>query len=89
MSIKELEKIESKEKKEENKSLILFNDNVNSFQWVILSLVQVCGHGMTQAEQCAYIAHYKGKCKIKSGTFEDLEPYYNTLLKRGINVEIQ
>jgi ATP-dependent Clp protease adaptor protein ClpS len=65
--------------------LILFNDDVNSFEFVIESLVEVCDHDPVQAEQCALIAHFKGKCGIKSGTFPELAPMNNELNSRGIS----
>jgi len=65
--------------------LILFNDDVNSFEFVIESLVEVCDHDPVQAEQCALIAHFKGKCGIKSGIFPELAPMNNELNSRGIS----
>jgi ATP-dependent Clp protease adaptor protein ClpS len=65
--------------------LILFNDDVNSFDFVIESLVEVCDHEPEQAEQCAVIAHFKGKCGIKIGTFSELKPMNNELNSRGIS----
>jgi ATP-dependent Clp protease adaptor protein ClpS len=65
--------------------LILFNDDVNSFEFVIESLVEVCDHDLVQAEQCAMIAHFKGKCGIKSGTLSELTPMNNELNSRGIS----
>lgn len=65
--------------------LILFNDDVNSFDFVIESLVEVCDHDLEQAEQCATIAHYKGKCGIKSGSLNELAPMNNELNSRGIS----
>ncbi len=65
--------------------LILFNDDVNSFDFVIESLVEVCDHDLVQAEQCALIAHFKGKCGIKSGTLSELAPMNNELNSRGIS----
>ncbi|MDO9257048.1 MAG: ATP-dependent Clp protease adaptor ClpS [Bacteroidales bacterium] len=65
--------------------LILFNDDVNSFDFVIESLVEVCDHDVAQAEQCALIAHFKGKCGIKSGTLSELTPMNNELNNRGIS----
>lgn len=67
------------------KDLILFNDDVNSFDFVIESLVEVCDHSHEQAEQCALVAHYKGKCNVKSGTMKDLVPMNNELNNRGIS----
>lgn len=65
--------------------LILFNDDVNSFDFVIESLVEVCDHDLVQAEQCALIAHFNGKCGVKSGTFSELTPLNNELNSRGIS----
>ena len=67
------------------KELILFNDDVNSFDFVIESLVEVCDHDPEQAEQCAMIAHFKGKCGIKVGTLKELTPMNNELNNRGIS----
>jgi ATP-dependent Clp protease adaptor protein ClpS len=54
--------------------LIVWNDDVNTFEWVIETLVDVCGHTYEQAEQCAYIIHFKGKYAVKKGSYEDLRP---------------
>ena len=73
----------------ENKySLILHNDEVNTFDFVIDSLVEVCHHNRIQAEQCAMIAHLKGKCDILSGTKEELLLPQREMLRRKINVSI-
>ncbi|MFM7729369.1 MAG: ATP-dependent Clp protease adaptor ClpS, partial [Flavobacteriales bacterium] len=58
----------------DGKKLVLFNDEVNTFDFVIEALVEVCGHELLQAEQCTVIVHYKGKCAVKNGTWEELEP---------------
>ena len=65
--------------------LILFNDDVNSFDYVIECLVEVCAHDVVQAEQCALVAHFKGKCGVKSGTLTELTPMNNELNSRGIS----
>lgn len=67
------------------KVLILFNDDLNSFDFVIESLVEVCDHDPVQAEQCALVAHFKGKCGIKSGSLTELAPMNNELNNRGIS----
>ncbi|MFM7730620.1 MAG: ATP-dependent Clp protease adaptor ClpS [Flavobacteriales bacterium] len=72
----------------ENK-LVLFNDDVHTFDFVIEALVQICGHELLQAEQCAVIVHYNGKCIVKEGTFKKLEPMCTALLDRGLTAEIQ
>jgi ATP-dependent Clp protease adaptor protein ClpS len=70
-------------------SLVLFNDEVNSFDFVIESLVEVCGHDPIQAEQCTIIVHFKGKCAVKDGSYEKLEPMCTALLERGLTAEVQ
>ncbi len=73
---------------EDVKKLILWNDDVNSFDFVIESLVEVCGHDYMQAETCALIAHFKGKCPVKSGSFDELKPIYTEMTNRKLTVEI-
>lgn len=68
--------------------LILHNDDVNTFQFVIDSLIAVCDHNATQAEQCAYITHHKGKCDIKKGSYKVLDVMRQALLDRGLQVTI-
>jgi ATP-dependent Clp protease adaptor protein ClpS len=72
----------------EVKALVVFNDDVNSFDWVIQTLIQVCAHTPQQAEQCTLIIHHKGKCRVKEGEFEDLVPMRNEICRRGISAEI-
>jgi len=69
--------------------LILFNDDVNSFDFVIETLVEVCNHDPMQAEQCAWIAHYKGKCAVREGFFADLKPLHDEMGNRGLTVTIE
>ncbi|MCQ2302617.1 MAG: ATP-dependent Clp protease adaptor ClpS [Bacteroidales bacterium] len=71
------------------KSLILINDDYNTFEYVIDTLMKVCGHTFEQAETCAWITHYKGKCAIKHGTFDELKPYYNAMCDHHLYVSIQ
>jgi ATP-dependent Clp protease adaptor protein ClpS len=71
------------------RELILHNDDVNTFDHVIESLVEICGHDAIQAEQCAWIVHYNGKCSVKRGTFDNLEPRCTALLDRGLSATIQ
>ena len=71
------------------KKLVLFNDDVNTFDYVIETLVEVCGHDPHQAENCALIAHFKGKCAVKNGSFDELKPCFNEMTKRRLIVEIQ
>lgn len=71
------------------KEIILHNDDVNTFDHVIDCLIEICGHEPIQAEQCAHIVHYNGKCSVKRGTFDQLEPRCTALLDRGLSAEIQ
>ena len=69
-------------------NLTVWNDDVNTFDWVIKSLVDICGHVAMQAEQCALIIHHNGKCEVKKGTFDDLRPQAEALIDRGIQATI-
>ena len=73
----------------DQKDLIVFNDDVNTFDHVIESLIKVCKHEVEQAEQCTWIIHFNGKCQVKRGEYEKLEPMCTALLERGISAEIQ
>ncbi len=73
---------------EENK-LVLFNDEENTFDFVIECLVEICGHNLIQAEQCTILVHYKGKCTVKTGSMETLKPMHEKLISRGLTSEIQ
>jgi ATP-dependent Clp protease adaptor protein ClpS len=68
--------------------IVLFNDDVNTFDWVISSLVEVCEHTFEQAEQCSVLVHYKGKCAVKTGEYDELESQCTELLNRGLSAEI-
>lgn len=72
----------------ESGSLILFNDDVNTFEHVIKSLVEICGHDPVQAEQCALIVHFKGKCEVKSGQVEVLNAMSRSLNLKGLNSKV-
>ena len=78
----------TQELNENTRELILFNDDVNTFDFVIETLIDVCGHEANQAEQCALIVHYNGKCAVKSGTRSELKPYYNEMTNRKLSVTI-
>ena len=69
--------------------LVLHNDDVNSFDYVIESLVEVCDHSPIQAEQCTMIAHYKGKCEVKSGDLEALKAQRYQLVSKGLKATIE
>ncbi|MBM3922355.1 MAG: ATP-dependent Clp protease adaptor ClpS [Sphingomonadales bacterium] len=69
--------------------LIVWNDDVNTFDWVITTLIEICGHTQEQAEQCAYLIHFKGKYAVKKGEFDQLKPLCDAILDRGINATIE
>ena len=68
--------------------IILYNDDINTFDHVIKTLIIVCDHTAEQAEQCSLIVHYKGKCSVKSGSISDLKPRCIKLLQAGLSAEI-
>ena len=70
-------------------SLIVWNDEVNTFEWVIQTLMEVCGHALEQAEQCAMIIHTKGKYAVKQGSYDELKPQCDAITERGINATIE
>jgi ATP-dependent Clp protease adaptor protein ClpS len=78
----------SVESKKEHK-IILYNDDVNTFDHVIDMLVAACDHTPIQAEQCSLIVHYKGKCDVKHGEYDDLKPRCSKLLEAGLTAEIE
>ena len=70
-------------------NLIIWNDDYNTFEWVIICLITLLGHEATQAEQCAMIIHNTGKCSVKRGSYEELTKYKDALVLRGLNVTIE
>ena len=73
----------------ESGSLILYNDDINTFEHVIKSLVEVCGHDSVQAEQCALIVHFKGSCEVKIGVLEVLNAMSRSLNAKGLNSKVE
>ncbi|MFY8069570.1 MAG: ATP-dependent Clp protease adaptor ClpS [Flavobacterium sp.] len=71
-----------------NNEIVLHNDDVNTFDYVIETLIRVCKHDALQAEQCALLVHYKGKCTVKTGTIEELKPQCSALIDAGLSAEI-
>ena len=69
--------------------LIVWNDEVNTFDWVIETLMDVCGHSFEQAEQCSLFIHFKGKYAVKDGMYEDLKRMCEAILERGINATVE
>lgn len=70
------------------KELIVFNDDHNTFEHVINTLVKVCRHTAEQAEQCTLIIHYKGKCSVKKGLYKDLKPLKDAICEAGIDAKV-
>lgn len=89
MSTQELEQVELKEQIVRQREIILHNDDFNTFEHVITCLMCICDHKEIQAEQCAYIVHHNGKCSVKAGTLEKLEPMLNALQIQNLTVEIK
>ena len=74
---------------EEPCNLIVWNDEVNTFQWVIETLMEICGHSYEQAEQCSYIIHLQGKYAVKKGTYDELKPMCDAITDRGIGATVE
>lgn len=70
-------------------SLIVWNDEVNTFEWVIETLVDVCNHTTEQAEQCAWLIHHKGKYAVKQGSYDTLKPMCDEITDRGIGATVE
>ncbi|MCF6168757.1 ATP-dependent Clp protease adaptor ClpS [Lutibacter sp.] len=82
------EEVDTLEKETNQNEIVLFNDDVNTFDHVIDSLIDICDHTLEQAEQCAILVHYKGKCTVKTGEYNDLKPRCIMLLTKGLSAEI-
>lgn len=80
---------DQKEKLTDLRELVLFNDDFNTFDFVIETLIDVCGIEPLQAEQITLIVHYKGKCGVKTGTLNELKPVYNEMINRKLTVSIE
>jgi len=85
---KTIQKENTNESTEKVRNLILFNDDFNTFEFVIETLIDVCKHEPEQAEQCTLIVHFKGKCAVKSGSFIELKPIFTEMSNRNLTVEI-
>ena len=82
------EKVDVLNQEVAQREIVLFNDEVHTFEFVINSLIDVCEHSPEQAEQCTYLVHYKGKCSVKSGEYDELKPRCTRLLNLGLSAEI-
>ena len=77
------------EDNEDPKNLIVFNDDFNTFEHVTNTLIKICKHEATQAEQCTYIIHYKGKCVVRNGSYRTLKPMREGISEAGIKAAIK
>ncbi len=83
------QKIGSQETDGQNQvRLVLHNDDINTFDYVMETLVGVCNHSLTQAEQCATITHYKGKCEVRTGTLKEMKELRYQLISRGLKASV-
>jgi ATP-dependent Clp protease adaptor protein ClpS len=89
MKEKILHKDDKQRSGSETGSLILYNDDINTFEHVIKSLVEVCGHDSVQAEQCAMIVHFKGSCEVRIGVVEVLNAMSRSLNAKGLNSKVE
>ena len=87
-STEQLEMLVDEEVITDQHGLIVFNDEVNTFDFVINTLMNICGHTAEQAEQCTMLIHYKGKCCVKNGSYETLEPLCTKILDKGLSASI-
>lgn len=85
---KVLEEVLLEESVSFNNEIVLYNDDVNTFEHVIDTLMKVCRHTPEQAEQCSIIVHYNGKCTVKTGVYDELKPQCTQLLEAGLSAEI-
>ena len=87
--VDQLELIDVEVETQEPFHLVVWNDEVNTFEWVIETLIEVCKHSAEQAEQCAYLIHFRGKYSVKEGDFDKLKPMCNAITERGIGATIE
>lgn len=88
-SVEIQELVDEQIKRINSKAIILYNDDHNTFEHVIECLMKYCKHTMEQAEQCTVLVHYKGKCDVKRGSFQDLKPICEALLENGLTAKIE
>lgn len=88
-NIKEKIDIDLDELIDESSKLIVYNDDHNTFDWVIQCFIEICKHSSTQAEQLSYIIHFKGKAIVKTGSMRELKPYKDALVDRGLSAVIK
>jgi ATP-dependent Clp protease adaptor protein ClpS len=86
--VEEATTVELLEEDVDLRELVVFNDDINTFEHVIQTLIRVCKHTTEQAEQCTWLIHFKGKCTVKSGSFEELKPERDGICEAGIDAKI-
>lgn len=74
---------------QKQRALVVYNDDVNTFEFVIETLMKYCGHEQEQAMQCTYLIHYKGQCAVKNGSYKQLKPICEALLEKGLTAKIE
>jgi len=74
---------------QEENFLVVYNDEVNTFEWVIESFIEICGHSEVQSEQLAYLIHFKGKATVRTGSLDQLKPMKDALCDRGLSAVIE
>ena len=87
--VKTRERVSVKEATSINNEIIVYNDDVNTFDHVINCLIEICRHTLEQAEQCALIVHHKGKCSVKTGTFEEMKLMCEKLCVEGLSATVE
>jgi ATP-dependent Clp protease adaptor protein ClpS len=78
-----------KEVTEKTKSIVVYNDDVNTFEHVIQCFIAYCNHDPIQAEQCAMLIHYQGRTGVKNGSYDKLKPICEALLEQGLTAKIE
>lgn len=89
MKTEKSHKEKKKSKVSDSTNLVIYNDDVNTFEFVTQTLIDVCMHLPEQAEQCTLIIHYKGRCVVRSGGFSDLKPMCHEILNRGLTASLE
>lgn len=85
----ELIELDEDQDQDEQKDLIVYNDDFNTFEHVTNTLIKVCKHDVHQAEQCTYLIHYKGKCAVKKGSYQTLKPLRESITDAGLKATIE
>ena len=86
--VEEVVEVAEDQGNEDVKSLVVYNDDFNTFEHVTNTLIKVCEHEAQQAEQCTYLIHYKGRCAVKSGNYQKLKPMREGISEAGIKAAI-